>query len=867
MTDSGPTTVGSIVGILKLDSSQWNRGLDEAEARARKLGAVDPTIHVDAQVDKAIAKLGAVEAAQGKLGLATERQKLAWQRLQEVEMAGTAKQSTLMAAHLAATQAENAHERATRDLAAAELALAAATDEETAAAVRSNSANGGRMAHWQVIALLIAGLIPLMGPLAGYLASIGGGFLAMGAAGVLAIVGIKRAMDAGNDTGKQYRAGLTQMKSDLNGLADTSAVSMLGWFNRAVGQISDAMPMLNGQVGLFSNILGSTGNHLLEGLITALRVLNPLFVTGALYIDQMAAGFAGWAADGGLQKFADYAIEMLPRVSRALGELVLAALHLIEAMSPIGTVMLTILTGFAQAVSALPNEALLTIAASAIAVVVAFKAWGGIAAIVTSVGTSIGGTTALAGGLPGLIIAASVAFDMLALSASKAASSGISQLFGQVKTVDEYSAAIRHGDIDINHLGNTLSLVGGFWSDMSKNMDFTGTGMSKTYDEVTKLDQAMSTATPYELGNSYKQLLVEGEKVGKSQADIAVLFPLATAALEAQGITVEQLTAATVLQGTAMDAAARRMGVTTEQYVAATDAQSKTAGQVEATTLLMQLQGDAAGLLNQALDLLNGKSIGAAEAQNQFDSKLANMADHMNAAGNEIDRANTLLTGNTAAAVANRGELIGLTEAAQANAQAFRDNGGSATDTMQKLIDMKQAIIDNAVAHGENADEVAAYVNEIYKIPATIPLTKVEVDTAAAMQKLADLNATLNGIDGRTVGFTVSATGALGYSDARNSYYDGHAAGGTVGGRGSGTSDSNLIWASKGEEITRTAAAETPGVRPLLKALNANPAQTMANVNAGMGGKQITQNNEIHEATNARQVSQVLMLDLIGLGA
>ena len=33
-----------------------------------------------------------------------------------------------------------------------------------------------------------------------------------------------------------------------------------------------------------------TGNRVLSGVISALRVLNPLFISGAVYVDQLAAG-------------------------------------------------------------------------------------------------------------------------------------------------------------------------------------------------------------------------------------------------------------------------------------------------------------------------------------------------------------------------------------------------------------------------------------------------------------------------------------------------------------------------------------------------------------------------------------------------
>ena len=66
------------------------------------------------------------------------------------------------------------------------------------------------------------------------------------------------------------------------------------------------------------------------------------------------------------------------------------------------------------------------------------------------------------------------------------------------------------------------------------------------------------------------------------------------------------------------------------------DAQDKAKTSTEQQTVAMQLQNDAAGLLKMTLDGLNGKAISAAQAQNAFDSQLANMGTHVDKTGKTV---------------------------------------------------------------------------------------------------------------------------------------------------------------------------------------------------------------------------------------
>lgn len=854
MSNEGPTTVGSIIAKLKIDDSDWNRELNEAETKARALGAVDPTIKVEAKVDEAIAKLSAVGLAQSKLEMATDRLKLAYQRLDEVQASGTAKQSTVMAAHLAAARAEQAHAKATRDLAEAQLAEAAATDVETAAVERSNRANGRRLAHWQVIALLIGALIPLLAPLAGYAVGVAGALGGMGAAGVFAIVGIKKAMKDGTAEGAQYASGLRSLKADMDSLAGTAAVNMVRWFRQAVAQVSAEMPSLNSGVRVFSNLLGSAGNHTLSAVLTALRVMNPLLVTGGIYVDRLAAGFEGWTKDGGLQQFTDYAIQQLPIVARDLGEIVTAALHIIEATAPIGTVVLGIFTALAQLLNFFPTDVLTAIAVGAIAVAIGFKTWGPITGIVTSVTAALQGASLAAAGLPGIIVAAALAVDGLAIAGGRAAASGFFELIGQSKNVDDYALAIRRGDIDINNLGSTVKLVGGFWNDMSKNLDFTGTGATHAYEEMSRLDQAIAQASPADLVASYEQLVAEGKNVGKSTEDIANSFPLATAAY------------------LAAKAAAEGSSVATNTLAAGFD----------------RLEGKAAGASLEVEGLADrvrefaSATLDARDSQRGFESAVDAVGEGLQSQRDAYELANGTLDGfvasldiGTEAGRQNEASLDAIATAAQRAAADLYTQTGSqdlATGAIQRGRD---SLIEQLAQFGITGEAANAYADSIGLVPADV-VTALKLLGIAENEKLLD--AFVAKYEGKEITmkmFLESSGGnvAAAAAGARLTSYGlawaaAHADGGTVGGFGTSRSDSNLVRLSRGEEVTRESSASAPGVRPLLKALNANPTQTMAALaNSGGGRGDVSQTNHIYEATNARQVAQYTRADLIALGA
>jgi hypothetical protein len=190
---------------------------------------------------------------------------------------------------------------------------------------------------------------------------------------------------------------------------------------------------------------------------------------------------------------------------------------------------------------------------------------------------------------------------------------------------------------------------------------------------------------------------------------------------EAKGQTGTTLDA----QSGKLSALAGMYGTNVSALAGAEEAERKTADQLALTTLQMQLQNDAGGLLKMQLDLLAGKSLSFEQAQNSFERQLISSTQSIQTNGVAIE-------GNSEAAVTNRGNLLNLVTSAQLSAEAFGTMTGKSEDARQKLITQRDAIINNAVANGQNRDAVIRYIDSIMQIPASVPPTKVSVDEASA---------------------------------------------------------------------------------------------------------------------------------------
>jgi hypothetical protein len=439
MTDSGPTTAGSIVGRLKMDREQWIADMAATRADAKELTALDPTVTVKANVAEAIAELESLKAAQdsasgfvsgptvgsptvspGGAGsadkvaaaqarltaaenaseAATNRAILAEMRLAEVERTTASDSYRLAAAQEAARvaiersetaatkaiAAEEALSKAQADAARSALENAAAQDEQAA----STDKAGHSMSRIQAIFTAVVALGPGLIPIAGWAVGAGAALTAMVGVGVLAILGIRKELKAGSADANDFALGIGTIKGDLAQLEATAAKGLLGGFQGAIGVIDQKMPQINAETATYSKLLGGIAAVGVGGLLTGWQALQPLISDVNGYLVSVVENLAKFAGSPAFRQFVSYAQASLPKVEQLLNSLVQVAFHLLAAFAPWGALVVDVLQGVVNVLNAMPVQVLSTIAELALGGSLAFKAWTTIPVLLTSVATTLG---------------------------------------------------------------------------------------------------------------------------------------------------------------------------------------------------------------------------------------------------------------------------------------------------------------------------------------------------------------------------------------------------------------------------------------------------------------------------------------------
>lgn len=745
MADENATNVGSITGKLKIDSSNWNQELATAEAKAHQLGRANPTIKVDtAGTAKAVSELSAVEVAEKKVSASSEA--LARMRAQgrAVTQAQAITEREAVKPIMSFTEWTKRSTEATDADAAAKDRNAAATDR-----VGASHQNATRPIH--LLYSSLAMLAPAVVPLAGFAIAGAGALGMLGAAGILAIAGIKNEIETAAPLADQFSVGLSTLKEQFLALSRTSAVAMLGSFNQTIALLDSHMPSLNRQTDQYSRLLGSMGTNTLAGLLGSFKTLNPVFQAFTTYLHDLTAGLSTMGSSDGLRRFGDYALAIMPRVIETIHSLISGVSALLQALAPLGNIALTSLKVIGDILTVLPTDVLTVLVAGALGTYAAFSAWSVLIPIIKSFGIMlnvslgpIGLVVAGVGMLVGMLIGAAASTDK-ATGATIGYTSALEQDTGAIgenvrahaaQEIAKSKAAESAGKLGINLGLLTDAAIG--------NKD----AQAQLNGELGRLDAKAksSTGLTNEMGGANVNLTKSNMDVQASVKSVREELTNQNSALNAS--VEQQKRFQEAMAGTNVGTSAQRSelsilagmyGTTVASVLNAEAAQKTAADQLANTTLQMQLQNNAAGILQGTLDSLNGKAISAAQAQNAFDSALANMGTHVDKTGKQITFTTTSISDMSAASVALRGQLNTQISSLQSVVEANGGLSNSTGEAKAQMEQMRQQIIDNAVAHGVDKDAVTAYVDKLLKIPASIPPTKLDVDTAAAEAKLAYL--------------------------------------------------------------------------------------------------------------------------------
>jgi hypothetical protein len=732
---AGEATVGSIVGYLRMDDSDWKRTIDEAKAKADELGRMSPNIKVKVDSAEAKARMAEVEAAAKKVG-GTEVEltakfngdraltEIAKMRAQTMALAVSFDRAEHDASASIGRLSNSMSHGGNSFLKFRNAGVDAARSVSNNLSELGNNASASLKGLPAMTYLVAAGAL-LIGPAAGVAAA---GLVGMAAAAGVAILAYKGFQDQiakGSASGLAIKSQIDGISTAFHTLANAAASGASGGVLSSLQQVKSFLPTLQPLVANLAHQLGlalSTGTG---GLIQGLKVMSPLMDDMGGYAQTLAQKFADFTASPDFKRFIDYARQELPKVGQDLADIGRSAITLATTLQPVGDALLSITTKAVNATAA--------------------------------VGTFL-----------------------------KSASSSTPQ----PKPSNPSTA------------GSIWHTVAGFLT-----TDTTGRG---------------------------------GAAGAKKRSAASNPAPAAPAAPVEPAIPIEHYT-------TALQQSAQQAGLTVSAYQQVTQSVQDNAASLAATTLQMQLQNDASGLLKQALDKLSGGNLSAAQAQNQFEQGLVNMVKHTTAADSAV-------VGLSSSAIKNRGDLLNLATNAGNAAEAY----GKMTDAngnllhgseaaRQKLIGMRKQLIDNAVATGENRAEVTKYIDSIMTIPPKASTTGVlkttdaenilatyrkkllalgitvtsyvVVSNSAANLAIAQTKAQLRALDGATATTylnTVTSTNKQNSGSAGTGI--GKADGGIVFGSGSGTSDSINARLSNGEFVVKASA--TAKHRAMLEAIN-----------------------------------------------
>jgi hypothetical protein len=221
-----------------------------------------------------------------------------------------------------------------------------------------------------------AALGPALVPIGAVAGGVALAFGGLGAAGILALQGIKAEMKSGTALGSQYLLMTNILKTHLAGLEHVAAGGVLTGFKGALQKITPMLPAVSGEVGKLSTIFGDIASHVLPALVGLFIKASPLMNTFAGYADTLATKFEAWATNSdGPQAFMKYAADNLPAVAKTFENLATTVGHLVAGLGPLGGLSLGSIGVFLRLVNLIPIGVLQQLAPIIVGIVVATKLW------------------------------------------------------------------------------------------------------------------------------------------------------------------------------------------------------------------------------------------------------------------------------------------------------------------------------------------------------------------------------------------------------------------------------------------------------------------------------------------------------------
>ena len=702
---AGETNVGSVVGFLRLDTTDWSRALAGAQAQVEALGSADPNVDIRTNATEAMGRLAAVQAEADHLG--------------------------------------GEHPTIHPDV---------DTDPVERGMARAQKSTLGLM---DAVLLLGPATIPA-GAAAG---ALGASFAGMGAAGVLAVLGIKNEMAAGTAEGLRFKGALDTLKRNLDALAVTAAAGVMAPFLGVVSDLQPKMPAINNGISALAGELGQVMRPAADGISTAFVKLLPLMTDVSSYAVKAANSFDQWAQSDGLQKFGGYAMSMLPQVTDTIGELAQLAVHAAQAFAPFGGTVLSSLQLLSGVINSLPTPVLQTLATTGTSVYLAFKSYGLIVRLVSSLGSALGGLSANLGRI--------------------GASGAASRIQGVASALQNVETAGSRGNIAVAGAASVLGIATIAWTLYKQKQQEA----KQAQDEMTQAIQADNGALGDQAGKLIAQKLAAGDTVavlnsyGISLKEIMAAVANDPGAWDrlnaklADNATQSQAAAGAAgglgkeVRGLAPDAASA-LDVLKQYHDEVTTGKGKVAQETayqkafaaatgEVTTKLTDAQVAQLGMAtetsnstakvkaqNKAIQDLNTQLDAEISKQLQLQGGLTGIGAARLSLIQDLKKQTSSTNANTSAGVANRQSI----EQVVGQLQSYRDtqikNGVSTANATAKYVTQAAAILDTIRRLDGAKSSTYAYARQLLAIPKSVS-TQVHVTAPGAATALATIQAIL----------------------------------------------------------------------------------------------------------------------------
>src|SRR6266496_3755706 len=524
--------------------------------------------------------------------------------------------------------------------------------------------------------------IPVAGVAAGALVGLG----AAAGVAVVGVLGIRDAMKDGTALGRQYQAAFKPVVSEFGQLKTIAAAGLFTGINSGVKSLKPLFPVLNRDVALFSTQMGQVVGHIAPAFVTLFTRINPLFATFGDQLVHGSAAFEHWAkTSDSVGRFVAYIQTTLPQVEQTIGSLITTVSHIAVAAEPFGGTTLTAIRLFSSAINAIPIGKLQVL----VPLLLGLKVGNTLSASLGNAGGSLEKFAVKLGKGKGIASEASGVFGRLGGVvgelgpygiAAGLALGGLSAVLGrskqaaieETKRVNDLVQAIQNGTIAAGAWANAQATgaAAATKAGLSQQTITTAIDGSRVkYDQAQKALNAYKQvqdsaalaggrfgASAQDVATRQGQVLAQTSKLKDALAESRKEYENASAKVQQWARDQGDAALAAEIANGSYTKTADAIGANSGAYLNAKLAADKNTDAQKQATLVMQIEGDTAGLLKARLDDLAGKALSLGEAQTRFAQSVTSATDALKQNGRTVAL-------NTARGQANRSAIEQMAEA------------------------------------------------------------------------------------------------------------------------------------------------------------------------------------------------------------